>query len=164
MNYCPNCGKKLFDNIIDNTKVKSCSCGFVDWNNYCFVVAVSLSFKDNKLLMVRLKGKEDNKMTFPGGYRNLGETIEEACKREAFEESGYIIDNLKLYKTYTKDEQRLVWIVFTADVIEGYFKENSETKEVIFIDDKTNEEDINFRGQMTYKWYKDIMKDHYSKK
>ncbi len=54
---------------------------------------------------------------------SLNETLEEAAKREFYEETGYIIDEPKLYKAYTRDDLRLVWLGFTANIISGSFKE-----------------------------------------
>jgi ADP-ribose pyrophosphatase YjhB (NUDIX family) len=120
MNFCPNCGSILIDAIIDETNVKKCKkCNFVDWNNWVNISCVVVAYnKNNEFLMVVLKGKETGKITFPGGYRNLGETLEEAAKREFYEETGMFINQIELFKIYTKDEQRLVWIVYKAKVDE----------------------------------------------
>jgi len=44
---------------------------------------------------------------------------------------GYAIDNLSLFKVYTRDDLRLVWVVFTAQLGCGEFIENSETDEML---------------------------------
>ena len=115
MNYCPTCGTKLIDIAIDDNLIKKCNnCEFIDWNNWVYVSCVVVAYtKSDEFLMVKLKGKEEGKVTFPGGYRNIGETLEEAAKREFFEETGMILEEVKIRNTYVKDSIRLVWVVFT---------------------------------------------------
>ena len=93
MNYCPNCGNVLIKTTIDETLVNKCKkCNFIDWDNWVNISWVVVAYnKNDEFLMVILKGKEEGKITFPGGYRNLGETLEEAAKREFYEETGMVI-------------------------------------------------------------------------
>lgn len=129
MNYCPDCGKLLVDEMVDHHLVKKCSCGFIDWDDWVNVCVMTLCFNEkNEFLMVTLKGKEDGKITFPGGFRELHETLPEAAKRETLEESGYQIDQLTLFRVYTIDHKRLLWIVYRATIVGGAFHENEETK------------------------------------
>lgn len=133
MDYCPVCGMKLEPSEIENHKIKKCECGYIDWDNWVNLSAVSVPYNDQgEFMMVHLKGKSLGKITFPGGFRNLGESLEEAAIRECYEESGYTIDHLELYKIYTKDDLRLVWVVFKAHILSGSFIENNETVKVSF--------------------------------
>ncbi len=133
MIHCPVCGEKLEHEIeVENKPYKQCSCGYIDWNNWVNVSTVVFATNDkDEVLMVKIRRSQ--KYTFPGGYRDLGETLEEAAKRECFEESGYIIDDLELYHVNTMDSNRLVWIVFKAKVVGGHFIENNEVDEAIFV-------------------------------
>ncbi len=141
MNYCPNCGNKLTHTIkVENKPYKQCSCGYIDWNNWVNVSAVVVARNlDDEILMVRIK--KSKTYTFPGGFRDLGETLEEAAKRECFEETGYDIDQLKLIHVDTLDSDRLVWVVFEAKIIGGNFIENQEVDHIEFVK-KTKLKDI----------------------
>jgi 8-oxo-dGTP diphosphatase len=55
---------------------------------------------------VRLKGRED--WCFPGGRRELGETIEENARRELHEETGALKFSMKYLGIYGVDHRRLV--------------------------------------------------------
>jgi ADP-ribose pyrophosphatase YjhB (NUDIX family) len=158
MNYCPNCGTRLEATIIDKTNVKKCgNCNYIDWDNWVNVSTVVVAYNDSdEVLMVRLKGKEEGKITFPGGYRNLGETLEEAAKREFFEETGMTINNLELFKTYTKDEQRLVWIVYKAKIDRLNFIENDEVKSILFVKSNHDVNQNELRGKLTERLFNDI--------
>jgi len=160
MRFCPDCGLELKEELNYEKAIKKCQCGYTDWDNWVNVSTVVVCYNlKNEFMMVRLKGREKDKITFPGGYRDLGETLEEAAKREFFEETGYEIDNLKLFKVYNRDDIRLIWIVFTANLCGGQFIENSETEEVLLYsrNNLPNIEDL--RGELTKKLLNDILLD-----
>jgi NADH pyrophosphatase NudC (nudix superfamily) len=161
MNFCPRCGSSLIDAIIDNDRVKQCNnCTYIDWNNWIYISAVVVAYNhSNEFLMVKLKGKEQGKITFPGGFRNLGETLEEAAIREFYEETGIKIKNVELYKAYTKDEQRLVWIVYKAKIEQIVFRENDEVSEILFVSKQKPIDTKYLRGTLSEKLYFEILKD-----
>lgn len=153
MNYCPKCGKMLHEKNVDNANVKVClNCDFIDWNNWVNVACVTIAVNKNKeVLLVELSGKEEGKYTFPGGYRNLGESLEEGAIREFYEETGMKVHDLELYKVFSKDENRLIWVVFKGIVDESAFIENSETKKAFFIK-SVDEVDLDkMRGNLSKK-------------
>ncbi len=160
MNYCPNCGKLLVEYSIGGKNVKKCNdCSFVDWDNWAFVSCVVVAYNErNNFLMVELKGDEAGKLTFPGGYRELGETLEDAAKREFNEETGMTINNLSLFKTYVKDSQRLVWVVFKADIKSFDFKENDEVRNIFFYSLDSKIDDDKLRGNLTRQLLQDLVK------
>ncbi len=133
MKYCPNCGLRLEKYIkVENKPYKQCSCGYIDWDNWVNVSTVVFATnEENEVLMVRMR--RTGLYTFPGGYRDLGESLEDAAKRECYEESGYKIKDLEVYHVTTMDANRLVWIVFKAKVDSGQFIENDEVDQVIFV-------------------------------
>ncbi|MDY0276711.1 MAG: NUDIX domain-containing protein [Acholeplasma sp.] len=162
MNYCPECGNKLHKVHIDDCDVKQCSqCGFIDWNNSFNVSCVVVAYKENShFVMVKLKGKEENKITFPGGYRNMGESLEDAARREFFEETGMKASKLSLYKTYTKDELKLIWVVYKTYLSDSYFVENKEVKELVLVKDIKDIDEKDIRGKLTQELLLDLMNDY----
>jgi len=161
MNYCPNCGNVLIKTTIDETLVNKCKkCNFIDWDNWVNISCVVVAYnKNDEFLMVILKGKEEGKITFPGGYRNLGETLEEAAKREFYEETGMTIDQLELYKVYTDDKQRLVWIVYKTIIEQVIFTENNEVKGLLLVNKDSEINLERLRGTLTKQLYFDIKND-----
>lgn len=69
-----------------------------------------------------------------------------------------IIDNLELFKTYIKDEQRLVWVVYKANLITHNFIDNDEVSNTFFVsnENKINKEQL--RGKLTEQLFYDIIK------
>jgi NADH pyrophosphatase NudC (nudix superfamily) len=149
MKYCPNCGKKLEKEIkVENKLYHQCSCGYIDWDNWVNVSAVVVARNDkDEILMVKMRKSQT--YTFPGGFRDLGESLEEAAKRECFEETGFIIDDFKLLRVDTLDSIRLVWVIFEAKIIGGSFIENMEVDDIIFVKQSQLSRISPLRGSLT---------------
>lgn len=77
-------------------------------------VVVLFNDKNEVLLEER---KDDGFFDFPGGALDLNETLEEAAKRELFEETGIIADELELLKVYSGEITHYVY--FNGDEIYG---------------------------------------------
>lgn len=99
--------------------------------------------KDKKVL---LQLRTDSKSWgIPGGCLNVGESLQNAAKREVYEETGLMVDNLKLFNVYSGEEQHWiypdgneVYIINTAFIsnnFRGTLKADEvESKEVRFFD------------------------------
>lgn len=86
--YCPVCGSRRFD--VATVKSKRCAdCGFELFMNPSASVAVFIRNGEGELLFV-VRGCEPAKGTLdlPGGFTDIGETVEEAVRREVMEETG----------------------------------------------------------------------------
>ncbi len=55
-------------------------------------------WKDGKVLMGRrlVKNHSDNTFASPGGHLEFGESFEDCAKREAMEEAGIVVDNVRV--------------------------------------------------------------------
>ncbi|KAF0237333.1 MAG: 7 8-dihydro-8-oxoguanine [Prolixibacteraceae bacterium] len=83
------------------------------------------------LLIERGHGPFKNKWALPGGFIEMDETLETACKRELFEETGLKVEQMIQFKTYDAIDRdprhRTISVV--------YFAELNEKKEVKGADD-----------------------------
>lgn len=68
-----------------------------------------------------------------------------------------VVNNLELFKTYTKDEQRLVWIVYKGKVQKSDFVETKEVSEVIYIRSINDIDSNHLRGKLTKALLIDLM-------
>jgi 8-oxo-dGTP diphosphatase len=58
--------------------------------------------KDRRVLLIRRKNEPfKGEYALPGGFVDIGETVEVACRREALEETGLEIDRLRLVGVYS---------------------------------------------------------------
>ena len=76
---------------------------------------VVLFNEEGKVLLE--KRSDDSFYDFPGGGIDLKETAEEAAKRELFEETGLVADELELFKVYSGEVTHYVY--FNGDEIYG---------------------------------------------
>ena len=72
------------------------------------------------LLIERGRDPFKNKWALPGGFIEMDETLETACKRELFEETGLKLEQMTQFKTYdaiNRDPRhRTISVVYFADV------------------------------------------------
>jgi ADP-ribose pyrophosphatase YjhB (NUDIX family) len=111
--YCPRCGSPA---SVDYPRNISCPhCGYAAYYNPKPVAAAIPVTPDGKVVLLK-RGFEPGKglWTFPGGFVDLGETVEEAARREADEEIRAEIEVQGLVGVYSKPEERVVLIVYAA--------------------------------------------------
>lgn len=58
--------------------------------------------KNTTFVLLIERGREPfkNKWALPGGFIEMDETLEDACKRELAEETGLMVDKMTQFKTY----------------------------------------------------------------
>jgi ADP-ribose pyrophosphatase YjhB (NUDIX family) len=99
--------------------------------------------KDNKVL---LHHRSDNDLWgVPGGIIELGESVEDAAKREVYEETGLIAHNLNLFNIYSGENQHYIYpngdevyyvsvVYYTKDYTGEIQVDGIESKDVKFFD------------------------------
>ena len=78
--------------------------------------SVVLLFNDKNEILLEERS-DDGYFDFPGGGIDLKESGEEAAKRELFEETGLIVDELEFFKVYSGEITHYVY--FNGDEIYG---------------------------------------------
>ena len=111
--FCPRCGRHA---DVDFPRSINCPhCGYGAYYNPKPVAAAIPTTPDNRIILLR-RGFEPGKdlWTFPGGFVDLGESVEQAAHREAQEELQIAIELTHLVGVYSRPEDRVVLIVFAA--------------------------------------------------
>lgn len=93
--FCPVCGSSRFE--VHNFKSKKCQdCGFTYYANPCSATAAFIVNDKQEMLVVR-RAKEPAKGTLdlPGGFVDMGETVEQGMRREIKEETGLDVEEIQ---------------------------------------------------------------------
>ena len=93
--------------------------------------------EDKKILLIKRKNEPfKNKWALPGGFVEYGETVENAVKREVFEETGLITDILELIGIYSDPKRdprgHTVSVVYLLEKREGSIKSGDDATEAKF--------------------------------
>ncbi len=103
--YCPFCARPLLPGIFSNKKRAFCSnCNYVRYENPLPSVA-AIALLNGQILLIR-RAVEPGKglWTLPAGFIEKGETPEQACLRELYEETamrGEVRRLINAYHDYT---------------------------------------------------------------
>ncbi len=111
--FCPRCGQGA---EVEYPRFISCPhCGYGAYYNPKPVAAAIPTTPDGRIILLR-RGFEPGKglWTFPGGFVDLGESVEDAARREGREELKVDLDLGALVGVYSRPEDRVVLIVYAA--------------------------------------------------
>jgi len=87
-----------------------------------FVDKKNVNLKNNTFVLLIQRGNEPfkNKWALPGGFMNMDETLETACKRELYEETGLAVEKMTQFKTFDSilrdPRQRTISVVYFAEL------------------------------------------------
>jgi NAD+ diphosphatase len=99
--YCPQCGNARFSPDCEKS-LKCNSCGFRYFINMSASVAALIrNLKNEILFTVRKHDPAAGMLDLPGGFIDLGETAEDAVKREIFEELNLKVNRTEFVGTFT---------------------------------------------------------------
>jgi 8-oxo-dGTP diphosphatase len=91
-------------------------------------VAVSaLLFDEHRVLLAHRR--DIDWWNLPGGGMELGETVEEAVKREVLEETGLVVEVGQLVGVYSKPQKQEVVLAFRCRKVGGVLTETEESRE-----------------------------------
>jgi ADP-ribose pyrophosphatase YjhB (NUDIX family) len=123
--FCPRCGAPA---TVDFPRRIACeTCGYQAYFNPK-PVAAAIPFDAAGRIWLHRRGYEPGQglWTFVGGFVDLGESIEEAARREAREEMDLELDLGPLVGVYSRPQDRVVLIVYRAKIIDGSIPKTSD--------------------------------------
>jgi ADP-ribose pyrophosphatase YjhB (NUDIX family) len=126
--YCPRCAHPA---EIAYPRSLSCPhCGYGAYYNPKPVAAAIPATNDGRIILLRRAFDPGKDLwTFPGGFVDLGESVEQAARRETREELGIEIELGPVVNVYSRPEERVVLIVYRATTT-GTPRTSDEASEV----------------------------------
>ena len=126
--FCPRCGAEA---TVSFPRSMACpACGYQAYFNPKPVAsAIPRDAQGRIVLLRRAFDPGANLWTFPGGFVDLGESVEDAARREAREELELEVDLDGLVGVYSRAQDRVVLVVFRATA-QGEPRTTDEATEV----------------------------------
>lgn len=111
--FCPRCGKDA--EVSFPRSIRCPHCGYGAYYNPKPVACTIPRTEAGEVLLLR-RGFAPGKglWTFPGGFVDLGESVEKAAARETMEELRIEVDLGRLVGLYSRPDDRVVLIVYEA--------------------------------------------------
>jgi len=118
--YCLLCGTPMEARYQEDRERPTCpSCGFVHYLDPKVAVAVVLGDDTGVLLGKRCIDPGSGLWSFPAGYVNRGEVLEEAATREVLEELGLAVRLTGLVGVYSERGAAVVLVVYAGEIEAG---------------------------------------------
>jgi ADP-ribose pyrophosphatase YjhB (NUDIX family) len=118
--YCLVCGTPLEARHHEDRERPTCpSCGYVHYLDPKIAAAVILGDDRGVLLARRCIDPGSGRWSFPAGYVNRGEVLEEAAVREVQEEFGVDVRLTGLVGVYSERGEPVVLVVYAGDIDAG---------------------------------------------
>ncbi|MDF1645671.1 MAG: NUDIX hydrolase [Legionellaceae bacterium] len=138
MKFCSQCGSDCIVKKIpkgDNIERQLCNhCHTVFYQNPKVIVGAVVTYQGKYLLCRRNIEPQIGLWTYPAGFLENNETIEEGAIRETYEESKATIDILQLLETYSLTAVKQVHIIYSAEMRSSHFEVTAESSEVKLFD------------------------------
>lgn len=168
MNYCSHCGSSLdLRKPIGEDRLRHvCNyCGVIHYQNPKIITGCIPIWENKILLCKRAIEPRYGTWTLPAGFMELGETLEEAARRESREEANaeLLIDGL--FSIFNLPHISQVHVYFRARLIEKIFWAGSESLETrLFNQDEIPWNEISFEtvDKCLRFFYEDTANNHFS--
>jgi ADP-ribose pyrophosphatase YjhB (NUDIX family) len=126
--FCPRCAAEATVAFPRSLTCPSCGYGVI-WSPELVAATIPRDDEGRIWLLRRPHHEGAGRWSFPGGFVELGETVEDGARRETREEMVIEVDLGRLVGLYSRAEERIVLAVFDARAL-GSPRETEEASEV----------------------------------
>ena len=149
MNFCSNCGNKVTLRIPSGENVLRhvCdNCGTIHYKNPLMVLGAIPEWEGKILLCKRAIEPRLGYWTLPAGFMELGESTEDAARRETLEEANARVELTGLYTMLSIPHVNQVHIFYRAKLLDLDFGPGEESLEVaLFSEAEIPWKELSFR-------------------
>ena len=129
--FCPQCSAPLRRRLAFGRRRQICpECGYIHFNDPKVAVGVVAQRRGRLLLVRRDHEPRLGEWSFPSGYVDAGEVLEEAAVRETKEETGLDVRIQRLLGAYSSAGERVIFIAYAARVTGGRIEVGAECQDV----------------------------------
>ena len=126
--FCPRCAEPA--QVTFPRELRCDACGYrALWSPEPVAAVIPRDDEGRIWLLRRTLHEGAGRWTFPGGFVELGESVEDAARRETREELEMEIELGGLFGVYSRADTRAVLVVFNGRAL-GIGRETSEASEV----------------------------------
>ena len=118
--YCGVCGQKMVPSKIEMANICP-NCNNTKYPDIMPAVAVAI-INDDRILLTKYRGRKQPHYALVAGYVEVGETLEECVKREALEETGLHLYDIKYYMSQPWGFSNTIMVGFTAKSYDSKIK------------------------------------------
>ncbi len=128
--YCPVCGAEMLPDGGPSNLPHCPRCSYVRWSNPKVGAGV-VAERDGRILLIRRNHEPMmGKWSFPSGFVDGGEVVEEAAAREAREEANVEVRIDSLLGVYSTAGDPVVFVAYAATITAGEPTPGDEAYEV----------------------------------
>jgi 8-oxo-dGTP diphosphatase len=129
--YCPRCGGRLEPRLVEDRRRPVCvACDAVFWADPKVAVAVLIAWEGGVLLGKRAIDPGLGRWSFPSGYVDRGEVLEEAARREVLEETGLDVRITGLVGVYSSAGNPVILVAYAGELASGTLEPGPEVSEL----------------------------------
>lgn len=132
--FCPRCATELIRRLHSGKLRPACpNCGWVYFPDPKVAVLVLIRKDEQILLVQRVFEPQKGSWTLPSGFVDAGEDPKAAAQRECLEETGLVVDDLKLLDViYSQEYPRgaSILLLYEAQVRSGDLRPGDDAGQV----------------------------------
>lgn len=131
--FCPQCGAALRRRLAFGRRRLVCpQCGYIHFNDPKVAVGVVAERRGRLLLVRRNHEPHLGEWSFPSGFIDAGEVLEEGAVRETKEETGLDARIERLLGAYSSRGERVIFLAYAARVTGGRIEVGPECQDARF--------------------------------